>query len=453
MALMNKRAKRRRNSIEVLERPQYGWIWKPLAALIAIYLLVVIVLGIWWSRTPEPLVVEEAAVVHRGTGVAARGAVTTSGLMAVIDTLLNKPGGYLRNDLAPPGVWLDNMPAWEFGVLQQTRQLALAMPGMAAGDMSEVEKASDALLGDSGDWFFPSTEHRLNQAGEALGSYMQRLEAPGAEGLAAGGQGLSPWLYSVADSLDGLSYRLSASVGNPEALADLDVDVERVPGKTPWYRVDNVFFEARGHSWALLSLLKAVRHDQADVLATHELTGHWDALIAELQASQRRLRSPVVLNGSGFGIFANHSLVMANHLLGARDRARRLADTLSRVTQVEAVVGGERVPAPGASPAEAESAPPVDKTTEDMPGQMPAESNADVPVGEPSEEAADSAAMVDSTEGSDAAAQESAVDASGVEEQDAEGQDSKGQSTEEDALSMPGSGSDDSTDAVSGEEQ
>lgn len=466
MALMNKRAKRRRDRTEVLERPQYGWIWKPLAALIVIYLLVVIVLGIWWSRTPEPLVVEEAVVVHRGTGVAARGAVTTSGLMAVIDTLLNKPGGYLRNDLAPPGVWLDNMPAWEFGVLQQTRQLALAMPGMATGDMSEVEKASDALLGDSGDWFFPSTEHRLNQAGEALGRYLQRLEEPGAQGLSAGGQGLSPWLYSVADSLDGLSYRLSASVGNPEALADLDVDVDRIPGKTPWYRVDNVFFEARGQAWALLSLLKAVRHDQADVLATHELTGHWDALIAELQASQRRLRSPVVLNGSGFGIFANHSLVMANHLLGARDRARRLADTLSRVTQVEAVVGGERVPAPGASPAKAEKAesvPPAAQAAEEMTGQMPAESSADEAVGEPTEEAVDpqavdSTEMVDSAESSDAAAQENAVDApdaegQGSKEQDSKGQDSKGQSPEEDALPMPGSGNDDSADAASGEEQ
>lgn len=369
MALMSKRDARRRDKVEVLERPQYGWIWKPLAILIVIYLLVVTALGIWWSRTPEPLVVEEAVVVHRGTGVAARGAVTTAGLMAVVDTLLNKPGGYLRNDLAPPGVWLDNMPAWEFGVLQQTRQLVLAMPGMTADELPEIDEASEALLGDSGDWFYPSTEHRLDQAGKALDDYMLRLEAPGAPGLAAGGQGLSPWLYSVADSLDGLSYRLSASIGNPEALADLNVDVDRVPGETPWYRVDNVFFEARGQAWALLSLLKAVRHDQADVLATHDLTAHWDALIAELQASQRRLWSPVVLNGSGFGMFANHSLVMANHLLGARDRARALADTLSRVTQVQAVEGGERVPVPTAPLAKENADEEARETSDEMPSE------------------------------------------------------------------------------------
>lgn len=360
MALTKKRSERRRDKADVLERPRYDWIWKPLLVLIIVYLLVVIGLGIWWSRTPEPLVIDESVVVQRGTGETARGAVTTAGMVSILDTLLNKPGGYLRNDLAPPGVWLDNMPAWEFGVLQQMRQLALAMPAMSTQALPEVEQASEALLGSSRDWFYPSTEHRLNRAGDALSRYLQRLEEPDAKGLADGGQGLSPWLYSVADSLDGLSYRLSASLGNPEALADLDVDVDRIPGKTPWYEVDNVFFESRGQAWALLSLLKAVRHDQADVLATHQLTDHWDALIAELQASQRRLWSPVVLNGSGFGMFANHSLVMANHLLGARDRARELADTLGRLTQAQAVDGGERVTSPKAAVAEEVEAQPAE---------------------------------------------------------------------------------------------
>lgn len=440
MALMKKRAERRRDKVEALERPQYGWIWKPLAILVAIYLLAVTALGIWWSRTPEPLVVEETVVVHRGTGVAARGAVTTAGMMAVIDTLLSKPGGYLRNDLAPPGVWLDNMPAWEFGVLQQTRQLALAMPSMATSDLPEVEKASQALLGNSSDWFFPSTEHRLNQAGEALDEYMVRLEAPGAEGLAAGGQGLSPWLYSVADSLDSLSYRLSASIGNPESLADLDVDVDRVPGETPWYRVDNVFFEARGQAWALLSLLKAVRHDQADVLDAHDLTARWDALIAELQASQRRLWSPIVLNGSGFGMFANHSLVMANHLLGARDRAHELADTLSRVTQVKALDGGERVavPVPSAplvkDTQEVQETPPADEAAADA---TDAEATKDVKAtkDEPGKEVAepdvrDSAVTADSS-GDDGTVQESDAAAQDVKETGAEESDAKAQSQQQ----------------------
>ena len=48
-------------------------------------------------------------------------------MVQAVDTLLNKPGGYLSNDISPPGVFLDNMPNWEFGVLQQIRDLAKAL--------------------------------------------------------------------------------------------------------------------------------------------------------------------------------------------------------------------------------------------------------------------------------------------------------------------------------------
>ncbi len=71
-----------------------------------------------------------------------------------------------------------------------------------------------------------------------------------------------------------------------------------------------------------------MRRDQADVIEAAGLAERWDALTVELERSQRRLWSPVVLNGSGFGIFANHSLVMASHVLRARDLVRELAGKL-----------------------------------------------------------------------------------------------------------------------------
>lgn len=107
MALTQKGAARRRKRIEELERPAYGWIWKPLFTLLVLYLVVCVGLGIWWSRTPAPFDVEQAVVDQRGTAVqapASRGAVTVAGLMTLVETLLEKPGGYLRNDIAPRGV-------------------------------------------------------------------------------------------------------------------------------------------------------------------------------------------------------------------------------------------------------------------------------------------------------------------------------------------------------------
>ena len=37
-------------------------------------------------------------------------------------------------------------------------------------------------------------------------------------------------------------------------------------------------------------------------------------IIRELEASQEPVWSPMILNGSGFGVLANHSLVMANYI-------------------------------------------------------------------------------------------------------------------------------------------
>ncbi|HBX60754.1 MAG TPA: DUF2333 domain-containing protein, partial [Methylophaga sp.] len=37
-------------------------------------------------------------------------------------------------------------------------------------------------------------------------------------------------------------------------------------------------------------------------------------VIRELEATQATVWSPIILNGSGFGLFANHSLVMASYV-------------------------------------------------------------------------------------------------------------------------------------------
>ena len=75
----------------------------------------------YWSREPARLwVVAETPAGER----VVVGYSTVHTLIDVINWLLEKPGGYLSNDVLPPGVWLDNMPSFEFGVLTQCRDLA-----------------------------------------------------------------------------------------------------------------------------------------------------------------------------------------------------------------------------------------------------------------------------------------------------------------------------------------
>ncbi|WP_355662054.1 DUF2333 family protein [Halomonas salifodinae] len=346
-----------------LERPEYGWIWKPLVVLLVLYLLVTLAMGIWWSREPAPFDVEQATASERvrvaaehpeaATSPAARGAVTTATLIGVVETLYQKPGGYLRNDIFPPGLWLDNMPNWEYGVLRQSRELAQWLPTFEKEGVAPLETALEKLMGESRDWLYPATETRLEAASEALGEHLLALGS-GAAAFADDGDGLALWLERVAVRLDDLSQRLSASVGEREALRDLAIDPDELPDPTPWYRVDDYFFEARGQAWALLHFLRAVERDYADLLVAAEAQGLLTRLIGELEMTQRRLWSPLVLNGSGFGIFANHSLVMANYTVRARDLASRLAD---RVEGVSVPAWQPVEPAVDAEPAPVEEAP------------------------------------------------------------------------------------------------
>ena len=53
-------------------------------------------------------------------------------------------------------------------------------------------------------------------------------------------------------------------------------------------------------------------------------------IIRELEASLAPLRSPMILNGGGFGLFANHSLVMASYLARANAAVINLRELLDQ---------------------------------------------------------------------------------------------------------------------------
>lgn len=317
MALFRKRERQQRN---VLESPQYGWIWKPLVALLLIYLAACVGLGIWWSQRPAAFDVETALSVQRDgartggeTASAAPrpGEAVTATTLTLLNTLLEKPGGYLHNDIAPPGLWLDNMPSWELGVLGQVRAIGTALSDTIAGDGEALQGLVEALDTHSDAWRFPSAEGRYREARDMLRDYLARLRDQQAS-FSQQAPALAAWLERVQTRLDRQTQRLAASVGNAERRgADLQADENGQ--ETPWLRIDNVFFEARGNAWALMHLLEAAERDFTPAIEKAALTRTFEQLIAVLDASQARLWSPIVLNGSGFGMFANHSLTMASY--------------------------------------------------------------------------------------------------------------------------------------------
>jgi hypothetical protein len=100
--------------------------------------------------------------------------------------------------------------------------------------------------------------------------------------------------------------------------------------KTPWLKIDDVFYEARGASWALVHLLKAVELDFESVLQKKNALISLRQIIRELESTQKPLWSPIIMNGSGFGMFANHSLVMASYISRANAALIDLRDLLEQ---------------------------------------------------------------------------------------------------------------------------
>ena len=306
-------------------------------------------LGWYWSREPDLFPVQQNAqlAAEKSGQKMVPGFTTVETLKTVAGTLLNKPGGYLSNDRFPPGVLLDNIPSWEYGVLVQVRDLTRALRKDFARSQSQsaedadLAKAEPRFNFDNKSWMLPSSESEYQEGINSLSRYQARLSDPDQKNALfyARADNLNNWLGDVGTRLGSLSQRLSASVGRVKLNTTLKTE-SLLPGQvpvvdeeiveTPWLQIDNVFYEARGQAWALSHLLRAIEVDFADVLAKKNATVSVRQIIRELEAAQEPVWSPMILNGSGFGILANHSLVMANYISRANAAVMDLRQLLSQ---------------------------------------------------------------------------------------------------------------------------
>ncbi|WP_404365162.1 DUF2333 family protein [Marinobacter sp.] len=326
-----------------------GRIAKLAVFLILAYLLVALVVGFFWSDEPEVFSVRDHTrqVAQEMDREPVTGFATTSTLIQVAETLLEKRGGYLSNDLFPPGVWLDNIPSWEFGVLVQVRDMSRAMRKDISRSQSQSSEDQDLVIAepqfhfDSDSWAIPSTESEYRRGIEALKRYRERLSRPDQPEAQffARADNLNNWLADLETRLGSLSRALGESVGKPslsDAIARTDPDqpltenIGQADVQTPWTQIDNVFYEARGSAWALLHLFRAIEVDFRKVLNDKNALASVHQVIIELEGTQGEMWSPMVLNGSGYGVLANHSLTMAAYISRANSAISDLRELLSR---------------------------------------------------------------------------------------------------------------------------
>ncbi len=323
---------------------------RALLAVLALLVLVIAALMWWWDTEPalfDPVASTQVQMqaLKRPVGTGTTTAVT---LITSVETLLDKRGGYLSNDKLPPGVFMDNMPNWEFGSLTASRDLVRALRNDFSRSQTQSTEdkdlaEADPLLNSPNDrWLLPSSESQYRKALKHLRGYLGRLGDSDTSNahFYARADNLADYLQLASSRLGSLSQRLSASVGQLR-IGDVDASDPasassvRAPDggrlvKTPWTKIDDNFYEARGYTSTLLEQLKAFQRDFGPILRSKHADVSLEQVIRELEEAQRPLHSPMVLNGSPFGFFANHSLVMANYVSRANAALIDLRELLKR---------------------------------------------------------------------------------------------------------------------------
>jgi hypothetical protein len=313
------------------------------SAVFLLLLLITFIVMFWWSREPDVFWVTSEI---NGKPVVT-GYSTADTVIKVSEHLLDKPGGYLSNDKLPPGIFLDNVPNFEYGALISIRDLVKIMRNDYSRSQSQstedkdLGKAEPAFNIDHQSWLIPRAESEYRVAVKSLKNYRDRLadknESDGQ--FYARADNLREWLIVVEKRLGSLSQRLSASVGQDRVNTDLAGDrtaksstarPDNLSVKTPWMQIDDVFYESRGTAWALLHFLRAAEFDFADVLEDKNATVSLRQIIRELESSLEPVRSPIILNGGGYGFTANHSLVMASYLSRANSAVINLRELLDQ---------------------------------------------------------------------------------------------------------------------------
>ncbi|MGY0581846.1 MAG: DUF2333 family protein [Paraglaciecola chathamensis] len=319
------------------------WLLSAAAILFIIFWLI----AIYWSFEPATFnpkqTAQDYAALHNEKLVP--GYTLTTSLITVTETLLNKSGGYLSNDVMPPGLFMDNMPSWEFGALEMSRDLALSMRKDISRSQSQSSEnpfltdAQPKLNIDHRSWLLPSAESQYQDAIDKLYQYRTSLSTSrqGSAQFYARADNLRDWVKQVEKRLGNLSQKLSVSVGQDRLDTSFagdnsagSIPAEELREQTSWFQLDNNFYEARGASWALIHFLKAVEVDFADVLDKKNARVSVQQIIRELESTQESIFSPMILNGSGFGMLANHSLVMANYISRANAALIELSELLNQ---------------------------------------------------------------------------------------------------------------------------
>ncbi|MCK9993224.1 MAG: hypothetical protein Dbin4_01744 [Alphaproteobacteria bacterium] len=297
-----------------------------LGVLIGLLILYYPIGMLWWHKINDDLGFDVTAQSlqpgqSRAVAVAA----------ALIDREVNKTGWVANNPFFTPSAMLDNMPAYQQGIISALARFSFELAdqiGRTRGS-SEIDgdlKNASGLLQYSGTvWVWdPSvslaptatSEEQYEKARKALENYNRRL----ADGNAV--------FERRGDNLLATMERIALDLGSSSAV--LERQVAEHSSDFIDFQADDMFYNVKGQTYAYYVVLRALGGDFENVLRERELAGVYAQMLNSLHEAAA-LDPWVVTNGAPDGFFPNsHLTAQGFYLLRARTQLREISDILRK---------------------------------------------------------------------------------------------------------------------------
>jgi len=281
---------------------------------------------LWWHTINDDLSFDVSAdSLQPGQS---RAVAVAAGL---IDREVNKSGWVANNPFFTPSAMLDNMPAYQQGIISALARFSFELAdqiGRTRGS-SEIDadlKNASGLLQYSGTvWVWdPSvslaptatSEEQYEKARKALENYNRRL----ADGKAV--------FERRGDNLLATMERIALDLGSSSAV--LERHVAEHSSDFVDFQADDMFYNVKGQTYAYYVVLRALGGDFENVLRERELAGVYAQMLNSLHEAAA-LDPWVVTNGTPDGLFPNsHLAAQGFYLLRARTQLREISDILRK---------------------------------------------------------------------------------------------------------------------------
>ena len=247
----------------------------------------------------------------------------------LIDREINVHRWVANDPFFMPASLLDNMPAFQQGIVAALSRFALELTDQIARTRGssqvdrDLDRASGLLKYPGSVWIFDlrtsfaptaSSESQYRRAMEALRAYNERLAA---------GQAV---FEARADNLLATLDRMAADIGSSSAA--LSQHLEEESGWLPDFGADDLFYANKGRLYAYYLLLRELEIDFAKVIQEKDLGPAWDQMLDSLRAAAT-LQPWVVVNGPPDSqIMPSHLASQGFFLLRARTQLKEVANIL-----------------------------------------------------------------------------------------------------------------------------